>query len=251
MKKQILFFCSILILILNTTFVQQASAYSYGDPGEEQMAEAYKEMDKHLQADDWDRARSVYDTYEKDFDLYFKATQPLIETAFEEKDKELLLESYQYAMLLNVERRLHFAEDQFEDYGQAKLLLAKARGTFNVMEPLLVERADQETSDNVYKAFDDALKALGNPGLFGIGSKGTDEDVFKEKTSFIITTLKEHFKLPSDEKEDESHLTEENLGFLNGMDEEGNSTFWLLFSIGLFIALIIIIVLNKLKNKKK
>ncbi|MDQ0245831.1 hypothetical protein J2S09_003409 [Bacillus fengqiuensis] len=248
MKKG-LFFLLTLIFIFSTVSVNKTYAYSYGDPGEEQLAEAYKELDKYLQQDDWDNALAVYNTYQKEFDLYFTKTKAPIEAGFEEKNKELVLKSYQYAMLLNIERRLHFAEEQFDDYGQAKLLLAKARGTFNVLEPILVEKADQQTADEIYKAFDEALTSLGNPGLFGIGSKSNDSAAFTEKTTFILTELQKHFQLPTEEK-DESHLTEDNLGFLDGKGEKGSSSFWLIFTVGLLVVFVGLIAFNKMKKKK-
>jgi hypothetical protein len=249
MKKGLLFWLFI-ILLLAPLSANQAYAYSYGDPGEEQLAEAYKELDNYLQQDDWDNARAVYDTYAKEFDLYFTKTKAPIEAGFEQKDKELVLQSYQYAMLLNIERRLHFAEEQFDDYGQAKLLLAKARGTFSVLEPIFIEKTNQETADAIYQAFDEALASLGNPGLFGIGSQTNDVEAFGEQKTFILTELQNNFELPTEEQKDESHLTEENLGFLGGSGEEGNSRFWLMFTVGLFVVFVGLIAFNKMKKKK-
>ncbi|WP_205685171.1 hypothetical protein, partial [Peribacillus acanthi] len=219
-------------------------------PGEEKLAEAYKELHKYLSADDWTNARKVYDTYQKEFDLYFKKAKVDIEKGFEKKDSELVLRSYQAALRLNVERRLHFAQEQFEDYGQAKLLLAKARGTFTVLDPILAENKDQESVDAIYKAFDDALKALGNPGLFGIGSKNNDKDAFDNNVAFINSELAPAFPIVSEVEKDKSHLTEENLNFLNQGDEEGNSSFWLWFSIILIVGFLLIIASNKLRKKK-
>ncbi|MGG1632388.1 hypothetical protein [Rossellomorea sp. NRS-1567] len=249
MKKS-LFFSLALIFILNYIFIpSQASAYSYGDPGEEKIAEAYKELENSLKNDDWDNAKKIYDSYEKDFELYFSKVQPDINKAFEEKDKDLLLESWRAALMLNIERRLHFAQDQFDDYGQAKLLLAKARGTFNVLEPFVVEEKSQEEADKIYASFDTALNSLGNPGLFGIGSKDNDPDAFDNEVESIIKELRPLFPIPS-EKADESHLNEENLGFLDGMGEGGSSSFWLYFSLALILILIVLITINRRKNKQ-
>ncbi|CAM3455017.1 hypothetical protein GCM10009865_34920 [Aeromicrobium ponti] len=242
-------FCLILIFVLNNSFALTAHAYSYGDPGEEQFAEAYKELEASVENGDWENARKIYETYQKDFDLYFTKVKPDMEKALDTEDKDLLLRSYQAAMELNVERRLHFAQEQFDDYGQAKLLLAKARGTFSVLEPEVVKKADQETVDNIYKAFDDALTALGNPGLFGIGSKNSDKELFDYKVDYIKEVLHPLFPIVSEEEKDKSHLTEENLGIFSG-DDEGNSTLWLIFSAVLIVAFILIIVTQKLRKKK-
>lgn len=241
-------------LVLAITFIlsinQTVHAYSYGDPGEEALAEAYNEIDNYLDQDDWENAKLVYDTYSKEFELYFTATKPVIEDAFEHKNKEQLLKAYQAALRLNIERRLHFAEDQFEDYGQAKLLLAKARGTFSVLEPITEEKTSPEFVSSIYSALDEALVSLGNPGLFGIGNKESDSDVFKENIEFIISELKPLYPIPEINDEGDAHLTEENLDFMDQFGEVGSSNFWLWFSVALFGILIVIVIVQKRKKNR-
>ncbi|UII55105.1 hypothetical protein LS684_15790 [Cytobacillus spongiae] len=249
MKKLILILTAI-TFILNLLPIN-TFAYSYGDPGEEAMAEAYKELTNYLNDGDWESANKIYETYQKDFDLYFTKVKPDIERGLKDQNKELVLQSYEAALRLNIERRLHFAEDSFDDYGQAKLLLAKARGTFTVLEPLMVEKKDQGAVDQIYLAFDNALVALGNPGLFGIGSQENDPEKFTEDVNYIINELQPLFPLPSEIDDEESHLTEENLEIGFGSDEIGSSTFWLWFTIGLVALLALLIVINKLKKNKQ
>lgn len=246
--KRFLFFSIMLIFVLSSVAPMTANAYVYGDPGKEELAEAYKELEKYVENDDWDNTRAVYDSYQKEFDLYFTKTKEPIEQAFENEDKQLLLKSYQAALRLNIERRLYFAEEQFADYGQAKLLLAKARGTFNVLEPLVMERSNQKLVDDIYLAFDEALASLGNPGLFGIGNKESDLDTFKKNTKFILTGIQPLFPLPGEEDQDEEHLTEENLGFLDSFNDEGNRSFWMLFSGALLAIFIGILLINRKKK---
>ncbi|OEH91900.1 hypothetical protein [Bacillus solimangrovi] len=247
--KKIIYYL-IMTMILTLTGVSQAFAYSYGDPGEEQIAEAYIELKNHLENDNWDGAKQVYDTYEKEFDLYFTKTVPLIAEGFEQKDKELILDSYKAALRLNVERRLHFADEQFEDYGQAKLLLAKARGTFNILAPYVQDQEGDEYVQNVYASFDLALQSLGNPGLFGIGNQENDYDTFQQETENIIKKVEPFFAIPKNEEEGKSHLTEENLDFLEDK-EIGSSSFWLWFSVALFAILVFIVFVNKSKKQKE
>ncbi|WP_374722936.1 hypothetical protein [Peribacillus tepidiphilus] len=248
--KKILFFCLALIVIINSA-PNVGFAYSYGDPGKEALAEAYKELDKYIDANDWASAKKVYETYQKEFNLYFNKVKPDIEKGFKEKDKKLVLRSYQAAMRLNVERRLHFAQEQFDDYGQAKLLLAKARGTFTVLEPIMVEKEGQEAANKIYKAFDDALAALGNPGLFGIGSKNSDKESFDQNVTYIIGELAPLFPIVSEEEKDKSHLTEENLNILDKFSENGGSSFWFWFAMVLIVAFIMIVVTGKIKKKNE
>ncbi|KUP06887.1 hypothetical protein Q73_10540 [Bacillus coahuilensis m2-6] len=235
----------ILIYIVSPMSV---SAYSYGDPSEEAIAEAYKELDAHVEQGNWENVKEIYEAHKKDFNLYFTNVQSDLEAGIESENGDVVLRSWQAALRLNIERRLHFAEEQFDDYGQAKLLLAKARGTYSVLEPLVVEQKDQQTSDNIYQAFDEALTALGNPGLFGIGSQENDPVVFQTNIEFILNEITPMFPIVSEVNDD--HLTEENLDILSNWNEAGGSSFWLWLSVGLIAFLLIMILLNKRKQKK-
>ncbi|OZM57909.1 hypothetical protein CIB95_06015 [Lottiidibacillus patelloidae] len=231
---------SIMIIILILTSHSQAYAYSYGDPGEEPFAKAYINLKMHLENDKWDEVKVIINTYEKDFDLYFSATKPSIEKAIETKNKQLLLESYQAAMRLSLERRLFFATEDFEDYGRAKLLLAKARGTFDILRPEVAKKEDEQFISDIYNAFDIALESLGNPGLFGVGSKESDINEFQQQTQYIVKQLKPLFPI---ETEDDEHFIDEDM---YGEDlGEGNNTFWLWFTIVLVISFLILIIVKR------
>ncbi|WP_345240006.1 hypothetical protein [Pontibacillus salipaludis] len=248
MKKIII---SIITLTLSLLIMNpiQSAAYSYGDPGEEKFAEAYKEVKQYVEADDWEQAEQIIETYDKEFNLYFKQTVPYIEQALENQNEELLLKSYRTALRLNVERRLHFAQEQFEDYGQAKLLLAKARGTFDVLQPSFKDDQGEEAVQSIYDSFDQALQSLGNPGLFGIGNQESDQETFDSKIEAINTSLKEAFPVP-DQEDSNANLTEENLGLFGGEDGE-SSPIWKWVSIGLVVLFVLLIVFNRMKNRKE
>lgn len=240
-------FLTLMIMIFNYIFIPKAHAYSYGDPGKEELAEAYKQIDQYTKQGEWDQAFAVYQNYEKEFSLYFKKTKEFIDVAFDQKDRDLLLESYRSALALNIERRLHFAEESFEDYGQAKLLLAKARGTYDVLYPLAQEELGKEKADEVYEAFDNALTALGNPGLFGIGNQENDSEAFQENINMIINLMIQTFPLPEDTEGDESHLTEENLGIDTSLNDESHP-FWLWFTIALVVLFVLIVIQQRRKK---
>ncbi|WP_044893051.1 hypothetical protein [Bacillus alveayuensis] len=238
----------IMIIIFNYIFVSTANAYSYGDPGKENFAEAYKEIDQYTKDGQWDQAFAVYENYQKEFELYFTKPKKFIEEAFDKKDRELLLKSYQAALALNIERRLHFAEESFDEYGQAKLLLAKARGTYDVLYPLAVKELGQEKADEIYKAFDDMLVSLGNPGLFGIGNQENDPETFNDNLTFIIDRISTTFPLPNNSESDGSHLTEENLGIDTSLNDESHP-FWLWFTIALVIIFVLIVFIQRRKKR--
>jgi hypothetical protein len=232
--------CSLMIIILILTNQSPAYAYSYGDPGEEPFAKAFINLKMHLENDNWDEVQVILDTYKKDFELYFSATLPMIEQAMSEKDKRLLITSYQAAMRLSIERRLFFAAEDFDDYGRSKLLLAKARGTFEILKPTIIEKKGQQFVNDIYTAFDVALESLGNPGLFGIGSKESDIEQFQQQTQYIITQIKPLFPI---ETEGDEHLFDE--GAIGEDFGNGNNPFWFWFTIVLVISFVILIIVKR------
>ena len=243
MKRLLLLPLLLLSLFVSTSTV---SAYSYGDPGKEAFAEAYKQFEEQLDAKDYALAKETLAAYDKEFKLYFPEAKAKIDTALEQEDAEAAKQAYRVALRQNIERRLHFAEEQFEDFGQAKLLLAKARGTYDVLAPYVKESKDAQTSDDVYTAFDESLKALGNPGLFGVGKKASDEESFKKNITMIEDTLTPLFVLPGEEKT--GVFTEED-SFLG--QTFGTDAIWKLIALGHVIVLIVIVVIGQWKKKRR
>ncbi|MFC7371305.1 hypothetical protein ACFQPF_06435 [Fictibacillus iocasae] len=235
-------------LMVFMLFHQTASAYSYGDPGEEALAEAYKEIDSYTKNNRWAEAKTVYEGFEKEFDLYFKEVKPSIEQGFKEKDRELVLESYQAALRLNVERRLQFADKEFDNYGRAKLLLAKANGTFKVLSSTLESDKDKKTAKKIERSLQNSLKALGNPGLFGIGESNSDKEAFDKEVAYITGELKPLFPVPG---EDKNKQFQEEHGFFHFTDSNSGDKVWLLISVSLVLILVILIILGKVKKRRQ
>lgn len=223
-----------------------AFAYSYGDPGKEAFAEAYKQFEEQLDQKDYVLAKETIDAYDKEFKLYFPEAKEKIDAALAEEDAENAKQAYRVALRQNIERRLHFADEQFEDFGQAKLLLAKARGTYDVLAPYVKESTDAKTSDALYTAFDDALTALGNPGLFGVGKKASDKETFDQNIALIEDTITPLFVLPGEEKTGLFEEEDSIFGQSFGTDE-----IWKTIAIGLVIVLIVIVIIGQRKKKRQ
>jgi hypothetical protein len=184
----------LLALSLLLALPTSAFAYSYGDPNKEEIAETYKEIAAKLEQTppDWNGAHQAFLSRKQEIVQHF-GEQPgkVLEANFAQKQKDLVLHNYKAVLVLNIDRRLDYAEKQFDDYAQAKLLLAKARGTLNVLSPYISASA----SNKAYAAFDKALNALGNPGLFGVGAVPADKSQFFQQTKLIRDTLKPFFPL--------------------------------------------------------
>lgn len=222
-----------------------ASAYSYGDPGKEAFAEAYKQFEEQLNQKDYKLARETIDAYDKEFTLYFPETKEKIDAALADQDAAAAKQAYRVALRQNIERRLHFAQEQFDDFGQAKLLLAKARGTYDVLAPYVKESEGAKTSDSLYTAFDESLAALGNPGLFGVGKKASDREAFDQNIKQIEDTITPLFVLPGEEKTGVFDEEDSIFGQSFGTDD-----IWKTVAISLVIILIVIVIIGQRKKRR-
>jgi len=222
-----------------------ASAYSYGDPGKEAFAEAYKQFEEQLDQKDYKLARETIDAYDKEFTLYFPEAKEKIDAALADQDAAAAKQAYRVALRQNIERRLHFAQEQFDDFGQAKLLLAKARGTYDVLAPYVKESEGAKTSDSLYTAFDESLAALGNPGLFGVGKKASDRTAFDQNIKQIEDTITPLFVLPGEEKTGVFDEEDSIFGQSFGTDD-----IWKTVAISLVIILIVIVIIGQRKKRR-
>jgi hypothetical protein len=183
----------ILTIILFLLLPNSAFAYSYGDPNKEDIAEALKVIKVKLEANppDWEGAFQQYLVHKKVLALEFgEEVTSTLEANFSVKNKGLLEVNYRGMLAMNLKRRFDYANKQIEDYAQAKLLLAKARGTFEVLTPYV---ADANIVSSVEASFKKALESLGNPGLFGVGKVESNPEQFKKETDFIYNAVKPLF----------------------------------------------------------
>lgn len=192
--RTIIFIISLLLAAASTVAAPSpAGAYSYGDPDKEDVAETYKLIEAELAENDWNAALAAYQVRRAEIESHFgKEVAMTLDANFRDKNKALVLQNYKYVLYLNLDRRFTYAEKDINDYAKAKLLLAKAKGTFDVLTPYVQSRMPDRVAE-IRAHFDGALEALGNPGLFGIGKKPVDVEAYRQHTSAILTTLKPLF----------------------------------------------------------
>lgn len=159
----------------------QALAYSYGDANTEDVAETFKAVVSAVNGNDWATVEETHKVRRSEIKSHFgEAVALTLDKNIEAKDGKLLIANYKAVLVMNLDRRFTYAQKDLSDYAGAKLLLAKAKATFDTLSPYMSSGTDQ-----INKAFDEALEALGNPGLFGVGQKEADPDTFKQKVKFI------------------------------------------------------------------
>ncbi|WP_135548292.1 hypothetical protein [Paenibacillus cymbidii] len=169
----------------------QAFAYSYGDANTEDVAETFKTIAAALGGgqSDWKTATEAHKVRRSEIQSHFgDAVAATLDKNIEAADNALLIANYKAVLVMNLDRRFAYALQDVGDYAGAKLLLAKAKATYDTLAPYM-----SAGKDEIDRSFDEALDALGNPGLFGVGKKKADPELFKTKVTFIYDKVKPLF----------------------------------------------------------
>ncbi|MBW5445930.1 hypothetical protein GE107_07640 [Cohnella sp. CFH 77786] len=180
------------VLLMAGIFPASAGAYSYGNANTEAVAETFKLIVSKLNADspDWTAAKAAYAETRSEIDSHFgKDVTKELDDAFAAQDKDRVLKDWKGVLVLNLDRRFTYAEQGFENYSDTKLLLAKARATYEALKPYLSGTPAEGKLTELDQAFDKALEALGNPGLLGVGKKDPNPEAFKQNIKLIYDTI--------------------------------------------------------------
>jgi hypothetical protein len=195
MRKKVIKIC-LLFMIATLLVPVNVLAYSYGDPTKEDVAETFNLIKIKLSSSppDWSAAYEAYKVRRAEISSHFaESVAVTLDHNFEIKEKDLVIENYRYVLYLNLERRFDYAEKDINDYGKVKILLGKAKGTYDVLKPYIESKSSGEIISNLETAFEVALESIGNPGLFGMGKKPVNPEEFKKQATYILTTLKPLF----------------------------------------------------------
>lgn len=238
MKKILLY--AFMIIFINTAITSNTFAYSYGDPNEEKVAEAYKEIKIKLNEEpaNFKAAKEIYSSVQEEIDMHMgEEPSQIIMEDFKEENKENILEDMEKILVLNISRRLESIEKDFSNFENNKKLLAKAYATYKALSPIIAEK-DVKKDEEIHNQFDLALESLGNPGLFGVGKKESDEKVFKESKDQILAPLQEEFDLASLEVghfSESATEKEQSSGKSQDWTDLSNMKNWLPLAIILFV----------------
>ncbi|MGE8080749.1 hypothetical protein [Peribacillus loiseleuriae] len=195
--KKLLMCCLLLMFVLTYSFPLPAKAYTYGDPNEEALAEAYKKMLIELDKNpsDYVKAEKYYNTVKEEIDMHMgpEPTKSILQD-LENKDKEQAIHNLDQLLVLNIARRMENIDKNFSEYETSKRLLAKGFATYAALSPK-IEARNPELDKEMKSEFDKALNSLGNPGLFGVGQKEADKNAFDASKDQIFSLLQKEFHL--------------------------------------------------------
>jgi hypothetical protein len=183
---------AIILLFLLLQIPSTVSAYTYGDPNQEEVAITFRDIAVKLgqQNPDWTAALELYKVRRSELESHFGANVASeLDANFNAKDAKQVLNNFKGVLVMNLERRFTYSYQGIKDYAATKLLLAKAKGTYDILQPYVQEKLKPEEEAQVTKAFEKALDALGNPGVFGVGEKAAHPEEFKKQTDYIMSAI--------------------------------------------------------------
>jgi|GEM_PF-744694 len=169
-----------------------AGAYSYGNANTEDLAESFKVVAAKLAVEpsDWKAARAAYEERRAEIKLHFgEGVVQELTAAFDAQDRDRVMSGLLATLVLNIDRRFSHVRENFAEYNQAKLLLAKSRATFETLKPYLAGKLADAQIKQLDADYESALDALGNPGLFGAGKKEPDRELFEKSLTHIYDTI--------------------------------------------------------------
>lgn len=245
----------LMVWMLSTSY---ASAYSYGKPDEEPIAEAYKKAAAALAKDqpDYKTAKAELQTVRKEIEQHAEMGPGLAEAIsqqLEQENGDQALYYWRQVLVRNIERRLNNVEKNFNDYANNKVLLAKANGTYQVLA-LHLQQKDPALVKELETEFQNALTALGNPGLFGVGQKAADQTLFIQSSKKIKAELIQEY-IPQSETIVSGGKGHVKVGESSGVEAASDNPLakWipLLVIVGvILVSIIVFMYLGKRKNGK-
>ncbi|QHT63492.1 hypothetical protein GXP70_28425 [Paenibacillus lycopersici] len=191
----------LLVAIFLALTPASASAYSYGDANTEDVAETFKLVVSALGKSpaDWKAAEAAQKEMRDVFVSHFgEGVAATLDANMQARDADAVIANYKAMLVMNLNRRFSNAIQSVHDYTQAKLLLAKARATYETLAPYAESKLSKADLDGLSADFDAALTAIGNPGLFGVGKKEPDEKALQDAVNQVYGAMKPLFPFTAD-----------------------------------------------------
>ncbi|OEF96914.1 hypothetical protein BHF71_04085 [Vulcanibacillus modesticaldus] len=243
MKKNFFILFTLVFSLLTILTPNYVSAYSYGNPNEEVIATAYTDMIAALlkASPDYPAVQAIFDSIKDEMVKEFGPEKTnIIQQGITNRDSDMIINEMKDVLIRNIGRRFFNIEESFDDYPQAKILLAKARATYVALSPEVAIK-NPELDQSIYQAFDKALESLGNPGLFGVGKIEPNREMFDKNREYILAELKDFFQTEG------GYLGHTGGTGLTNIDVEETRSWgnWVPLSIILFVIIVAIVLFTR------
>ncbi|MEX6505491.1 hypothetical protein [Jiella sp. M17.18] len=180
----------VLMVLAVAGWTGRANAYSYAAAGAEPLLDGREALMGAIDKGDWAAAQTALDGMKADLTYLDENDDPGIAKAFADamaaKDGKAVHQALMRAYADEIERRLKGARDNLKDYQTAKVLVVKAQRFFSAMAADL----QPDTRKTVEDGLKQALDAIGNPGVFGVGASDPDPAAFAAAHANVEKALK-------------------------------------------------------------
>lgn len=167
----------------------RAPAYSYVAVGKEPLLLGREALFAAVLAGDWPAAAAAFEGMRSDVAYLDANDDPGLLAAFTDAlaahDAAAVTAAFQRAAKDEVARRLNGARDNFGNYQIAKALVVTANSFFVAIEADL----PPDVAEHVRAEMKHAIDAVGNPGVFGVGTLPADPQDFAEARAAILEAL--------------------------------------------------------------
>lgn len=166
-----------------------AWSYSYAAAGKEPLIEGRQALLSALQAGDKSKAKQALDSMQKELAYlqgdYHVDYTALLQKAVDAGDTDQAQSLMDRAFVAEIHRRLAGATQHFDNYQVAKVLVFKANRFLQLVEPRLTQANRQQAEAAIHGC----VKAIGNPGVFGVGREPADPKAYEQAMKDLFQTL--------------------------------------------------------------
>lgn len=167
-----------------------AHAYSYDNAGKEPLIDGRDAIDAALDIEDWGSVAIALERLKPELDYLDTHEGPGISKRFQQavaaKDQAALHATMYDAFVDEIDRRIGGARQNIAAFQTAKMLLVDAQSFYTAF-------AGEVPGDKrpvVTAGFTACLKALGNPGVFGVGKIPPNPDAMDDAHKAILAALR-------------------------------------------------------------
>ena len=166
-----------------------AWSYSYAAAGKEPLIDGRQALLAALQAGDKTKAKTALASMQKELAYlqgdYHVDYVALLQKSIADGNSDKAQTLMDRAFVAEIHRRLVGATQHFDNYQVAKVLVFKANRFLQLVEPRL-STADRKQAEAAIHA---CVKAIGNPGVFGVGRQPADPKAYDQAMKALFQAL--------------------------------------------------------------
>ncbi len=166
-----------------------ARAYSYAAAGAEPLLDGREALFSAVSAGNWDAAKTALAGMQADLDYLDqnedKGVAQAFAAALTARDPKAVMAAFDRAANDEIVRRLNGARDNLTDYQSAKVLVVKAQRFYTAVAADLAPDASKTINDGLTQALD----AIGNPGVFGVGARQPDPAAYAAARATVFKAI--------------------------------------------------------------